>query len=100
MRVVVGTALAVGSCVAVSGAIGFVGLVVPHLLRPLAGHRPSRLMVPAFLGGAALLLAADLAVRLMAGRTELQLGVVTALVGAPVFFHRVILFRKRNMLSC
>ncbi|MBO1323563.1 iron ABC transporter permease [Acetobacter sp. TBRC 12305] len=98
MRVVLGTSIAVGSCVAVSGAIGFVGLVVPHLLRPLAGHRPSRLLLPACLGGAALLLAADLGVRLLASQAELHLGVVTALVGAPVFFHRVILFRKRNML--
>ena len=98
MRVVLGTALAVGSCVAGSGAIGCVGLVVPHLLRPLAGYRPSRLLFPSFLGGAALLLAADLGVRMMAGRTELQLGVVTALLGAPVFFHRIILFRKRNMV--
>lgn len=98
MRVVIGAALSVGSCVAVSGAIGFVGLIVPHLLRPLTGHRPSRLLVPSCLGGAALVLASDLAVRLMAGRAELQLGVVTALIGAPVFFHRVILFRRQGAL--
>ncbi|MFT8719237.1 FecCD family ABC transporter permease [Acetobacter sp.] len=98
MRVVAGAALAVGSCVAVSGAIGFVGLVVPHLLRPLTGHRPARLLIPSALGGAVLVLAADLAVRSLAGRAELKLGVVTALIGAPVFFHRVILFRKQGTL--
>ncbi|NHN89626.1 FecCD family ABC transporter permease [Acetobacter conturbans] len=98
MRVVAGAALAVGSCVAVSGAIGFVGLVVPHLLRPLTGHRPARLLIPSALGGAALVLASDLAVRMLAGRAELKLGVVTALIGAPVFFHRVILFRKQGAL--
>lgn len=96
MRIVMGTSLAVGSCVAVSGAIGFVGLVVPHLLRGLAGHRPSRLLLPAFLGGATLLLGADIVVRLAATHKELQIGVVTALIGAPVFFHRVIQFRKRG----
>lgn len=96
MRIVLGTSLAVGSCVAVSGAIGFVGLVVPHVLRAVTGHRPSRLLLPAFLGGAVLLLGADVLVRLAATHKELQIGVVTALIGAPVFFHRVIQFRKRG----
>lgn len=77
-RVVLGTALAVGSGVAVAGGIGFVGLVMPHLLRPLAGARPSRLLLPSALGGAALLLAADLFVRLPVSGAELQLGVVTS----------------------
>lgn len=94
MRVVLGTALAVGSCVAVSGAIGFVGLVVPHLLRGLTGYQPSRLLWPSFWGGAALLLAADNIVRMTASGPELQLGVLTALVGSPVFFYRVIKLRK------
>lgn len=93
-RVVVGAAVAVGSCVAVSGAIGFVGLVVPHLLRPLTGHQPSRLLLPSALGGALLLLVADAAVRLLSGATEIQIGVLTALIGAPVFFHRVIAMRR------
>lgn len=94
MRVVLGTALAVGSCVAVSGAIGFVGLVVPHLLRGVTGYQPSRLLWPSFWGGAALLLAADNIVRMTASGPELQLGVLTALVGSPVFFYRVIKLRK------
>ncbi|GBQ64085.1 FecCD family ABC transporter permease [Komagataeibacter swingsii] len=93
-RIVLGTALAVGSCVAVSGAIGFVGLVVPHLLRPLAGYQPSRLLVPAFLGGSVLLLGADMVVRAVATGTELQLGVLTALVGAPFFLARVIVLKR------
>lgn len=90
---VAGTAAAVGAGTAVAGAIGFVGLVVPHLLRPLVGHRPSRLMPASALGGAALLLAADVAVRLMPGE-ELKLGVVTALVGAPFFLWLVIRTRR------
>ncbi|GJE54184.1 FecCD family ABC transporter permease [Methylobacterium thuringiense] len=93
LRIVTGAALAVGSGVAVSGAIGFVGLVVPHLVRPLVGARPSASLWPSGLAGAALVLAADIAVRLLPTRPELKLGVVTALVGAPfliglLFHHR------------
>ncbi|WP_118136803.1 iron ABC transporter permease [Oceanicella sp. SM1341] len=86
LRVVLGTALSVGSAVAVSGAIGFVGLVVPHLLRPAVGHRPGALLLASALGGAVLTLAADIAVRLLPVQPELKLGVVTALVGAPFLF--------------
>ena len=93
--VIGGTALAVGAAVAVSGVIGFVGLVVPHLLRPFVGYRPSRLLLPAFLGGALLTLAADVVVRLMPPGPELKLGVVTALVGAPFFLHLVLTSRGR-----
>ena len=96
LRLVVGTALAVGSCVAVSGAIGFVGLVVPHLLRVVVGYRPSRLLLPSFLGGAALLLLSDLIVRVVSGHKDIQIGVITALIGAPVFFYRVLQFRKQG----
>lgn len=91
---VAGAALAVGAGVAVAGAIGFVGLVVPHLLRPAVGHRPARLLPASALGGAALLLAADIAVRLIAPERDLKLGVVTALVGAPFFLHLV--WRRRR----
>ncbi|ARW15698.1 Vitamin B12 import system permease protein BtuC [Komagataeibacter europaeus] len=93
-RIVLGAAVAVGSCVAVSGAIGFVGLVVPHLLRPLVGYQPSRLLVPSFLGGSMLLLLADMVVRAVTVGPELQLGVLTALVGAPVFLARVIMLKR------
>ena len=98
LLVVLGVGLCVGACVAVSGVIGFVGLVVPHLLRPLAGHRPGALLLPSALGGAALLLAADIAARaLSGGGGELKLGVVTALVGAPFFLH--LLVRLRGQLA-
>lgn len=95
LRVVIGTACAVGSGVAVAGSIGFVGLVVPHLLRPLVGHRPGRLLPASFLGGAALLLAADLGVRLISLGPELKLGVLTSLVGAPFFLALVLKTRRR-----
>jgi len=87
--VIGGTALAVGAAVAVTGVVGFVGLVVPHLLRRSVGHHPSRLLLPSFLGGAVLTTFADCAIRLMPPGPELKLGVVTALLGAPFFLHLV-----------
>ncbi|MBP6738173.1 MAG: iron ABC transporter permease, partial [Rhodobacteraceae bacterium] len=87
--IILGTALAVGASVAVAGAVGFVGLVVPHLLRPLVGARPSRLLPASMLGGAAMVLAADVAVRLIAPDQDLKLGVLTALIGAPFFLHLI-----------
>ncbi|MBB4211507.1 iron complex transport system permease protein [Rhodothalassium salexigens DSM 2132] len=90
LAAVVGTSLAVGASVAVAGGIGFIGLVVPHLLRPAVGHLPSRLLVPSALGGAALLLAADMAVRLIQEGPELHLGVVTSLLGAPFFLYLIL----------
>lgn len=94
VRLVAGTAACVGAAVAVSGAIGFVGLVVPHLLRPLVGHEPGRLLPVSALGGACLLLAADIAVRTVRLDVELKLGVVTALIGAPFFFSLVLAMRR------
>ncbi len=96
-QVIGGTALAVGAAVAVSGAIGFVGLVVPHLLRPWVGQRPGALLGASALGGAALLLAADIAVRLLPTELELKLGVVTALIGGPFFLH--LLWQTRRKLT-
>jgi iron complex transport system permease protein len=96
LRIVAGVALAVGAAVSVSGAIGFVGLVVPHLVRPLVGHAPGRLLLPSALGGAALVLAADLCVRLVPTGIEIKLGVVTALIGAP-FFLSLVLSTRRTM---
>jgi iron complex transport system permease protein len=87
-QVVFGTALGVGAGTAVAGMIGFVGLIVPHLLRPLVGHRPGRLLVPSALGGAALVLVADTGLRLVPS-FDLRLGVVTALIGAPFFLWLV-----------
>ncbi|MFD0858146.1 FecCD family ABC transporter permease [Roseovarius aquimarinus] len=91
---VVGTACVVGAGTAVAGAIGFVGLVVPHILRPLVGARPSRLLWASALGGAIMLLAADIAVRLILPSQDLKLGVLTAIVGAPVFLHLIFKTRK------
>ncbi|MBN9456634.1 MAG: iron ABC transporter permease [Bosea sp.] len=96
-RLIGGAVLAVGSAVAVTGAIGFVGLVVPHLLRPLVGHRPGRLLVASGLGGAILVLVADLGVRLAPIRPELKLGVVTALIGAPFLFALVQRLRREAL---
>lgn len=95
--IIAGSGLAVGAGVAAAGAIGFVGLVVPHLLRPLVGERPSALLLPSALGGAALLLVADSLVRLSPGGTELKLGVAMALVGGPFFL--VLLLRLRERLA-
>ncbi|MGB8275517.1 MAG: iron ABC transporter permease [Alphaproteobacteria bacterium] len=92
--VIAGTTLSVGAAVAVSGAIGFVGLVVPHLLRPLLGHQPGALVLPSALGGAVLVTAADIFVRLAPTTNELTLGVVTALIGAPFFLYLVIATRR------
>jgi iron complex transport system permease protein len=91
---VVGTALSVGAATAIAGSIGFVGLVVPHLLRPLIGGQPSRLVPASALGGASLLLAADVAVRLIAPGHDVKLGVLTAIVGAPFFLWLVVKTRR------
>lgn len=94
-RLVLGIALCVGAATSVAGAIGFVGLVVPHLLRPLVAHRPSALLPASALGGAALVLLADIAVRLLSPDRELKLGVLTALVGAPFFLLLVVKLRRQ-----
>ncbi len=88
-------ALGVGSAVAVAGAIGFVGLVAPHIVRPFTDGRPGRLLLPSALAGAVLLTAADLVVRLIPTVTELRLGVVTGFLGAPVF--TAVLLRTRRL---
>ncbi len=95
LQVIGGTALAVGAAVAVTGSIGFVGLVVPHLLRPLVRHQPSALLGLSALGGAALLLAADIVVRLIHTQVELKLGVVTALIGGPFFLYLLMATRRQ-----
>ena len=94
MLIVAGAGLTVGASVAVTGVVGFVGLIVPHLLRPLAGARPGALLVPSALGGACLVLAADSLVRLAPGAGEIRLGVAMAMLGAPFFF--VLLWRMRR----
>lgn len=94
-RLVFGTALSVGAATSVAGAIGFVGLVVPHLLRRLTGNRPSLLLPASMLGGAALTLTADVAVRLLSPGRELKIGVLTALIGAPFFLYLVLRQRRK-----
>ncbi|MBF9029383.1 iron chelate uptake ABC transporter family permease subunit [Rhodobacterales bacterium HKCCE3408] len=94
LLVILGTAAAVGASTAVAGAIGFVGLVVPHLLRPFVDGRPGALLPASALGGAALVLAADVAVRLILPDRDLKLGVVMAFVGAPLFLHLIYKTRR------
>lgn len=96
-KVVTGTALAVGAATAVTGAIGFIGLVVPHVLRPLVAESPGRLLLPSFFGGAALVLLADVALRIASPQGDLRLGVLSALIGAPFFLWLVL--KKRSELS-
>lgn len=91
----IGLALCVGAAVAVSGSIGFVGLVVPHLLRPLVGYKPSRLLFASALGGALLVLCADIFVRQLDVARELKLGVVTSLLGGPFFLILILKTRSR-----
>jgi len=93
-RVFIAVSLCVGAAVAAAGMIGFIGLVVPHLLRPLVRHEPARLLPVSALGGAAMLLAADLGVRLMPTDQTLKVGVLTALVGAPFFFYLIVRTRR------
>lgn len=83
--VVLGAAACTGGATAVAGIIGFVGIAAPHLVRALAGHDPARLLLPSALAGGALLVCADIAVRLLPTDTELKLGVAAALIGGPVF---------------
>ena len=94
LRAIVGTAFCVGAAVAVTGVVSFVGLVVPHILRPLVGYRPGRLLLPSTLGGAVLMLAADIGVRAISTSMELKVGVVTALIGAPFFLHLLVVLRR------
>jgi iron complex transport system permease protein len=95
--VVIGVALGVGAAVSVAGAISFVGLVAPHLVRRFYGSDPARVLLPAWLAGAALLMAADIAVRLVPGAVEIKIGVVTALIGVPFFLAMI--FRERHALE-
>jgi iron complex transport system permease protein len=92
---VAGTGLTVGGCTAVAGAIGFVGLLVPHALRPFVRSDPWRLLVASALGGAVFLPLADLLVRVVRTGPELRLGVVTALTGAPFFIWLLMKERRR-----
>ncbi|MEE4450677.1 iron ABC transporter permease [Novosphingobium resinovorum] len=95
---IAGVGLSVGAGVAVAGVIGFVGLMVPHLVRPLTDRRPSSLLVPSALAGALLLLVADCLCRILPlSGGELRLGIALSLIGAPFFL--VLLLRMRRGLA-
>jgi len=91
---VLGVGLTVGAGVAVAGIIGFVGLIVPHLLRPFTDHRPSALIVPSALAGALLLLVADCLCRILPMASELRLGIALSLLGAPFFLALLVAMRR------
>lgn len=91
-----GTALSVGAATAVTGAIGFIGLLAPHLVRPFVGYQPSRVLLPSALFGAILLLFADVATRVIPTEQEVKLGVLTSLVGTPFFFWLVARLRRMS----
>jgi iron complex transport system permease protein len=91
---ILGIAMSVGAATAVAGAIGFVGLIAPHILRPLTDGRPSRTLALSFFGGASLVIAADCLIRIITPDRELNLGVLTALLGAPFFL--VLILRMRG----
>ena len=95
LLVIAGVALGVGGAVSVTGTIGFIGLVAPHLMRPLIGHDPARLLVPSALTGAALLLAADIAVRIIPSTTDIKVGVLTSIIGVPFFLYLIVRERRR-----
>jgi iron complex transport system permease protein len=92
--IVLGVGLAVGASVAVSGVVGFVGLIVPHLIRAVYGEQPSKILLPSALGGAILTLTADSLVRLVPGPGEVRLGIAMAVLGAPFFLLLLLRYRK------
>ena len=95
-RVIIGVALATGAATSVAGAVSFVGLVVPHLLRRAYGYEPARLLLPSALGGAVLVTAADIVIRIVSPDGQLLLGVVTALLGAPFFVMLILRLRSET----
>ncbi len=95
--IALGIGLSVGASVAVSGVVGFVGLIVPHFVRMIYGERPGSILLPSALGGAILTLTADSLVRLLPGVGEVRLGIVMAVLGAPFFFLLLHKMRSRAL---
>ncbi|PPR79666.1 MAG: Hemin transport system permease protein HmuU [Alphaproteobacteria bacterium MarineAlpha2_Bin1] len=93
-KIIIGSALSIGSVVSITGGIGFIGLVVPHLLRPLYNYNPEKLLLPSGIGGAIMLLLADIFIRLLDINPELQIGVVTAIIGAPFFIYLIFYIKR------
>ena len=89
-----GAGIATGASVALAGAIGFVGIVAPHLVRPFVGYDPSRTLIPSALLGGSMLVLADIVIRLLPSTNELKLGVVVAIIGAPIFILVVLQRRE------
>jgi len=94
---ILGIGLTVGASVAVTGIIGFVGLIIPHLMRPFTDERPSSLLIPSAIAGAILILLADSLIRVFPTVSELRLGIAMSLLGAPFFLG--LLFHMRRKLS-
>jgi iron complex transport system permease protein len=97
LTTILGVAMGVGAAVAVSGTIAFIGLIAPHLMRPFVRHDPARLLVPAAFCGAALLLAADIAVRVIPSTSDIKVGVLTSIIGVPFFLYLIV--REKRALS-
>ncbi|MEL7686494.1 iron ABC transporter permease [Citromicrobium bathyomarinum] len=96
---VIGVGLTIGSGVAVAGIIGFVGLMVPHMVRPFTDRRPSSLIVPSALGGGLLVLVADGVLRMLPLVSELRLGIALSLIGAPFFLWLLLRYRRSGALG-
>jgi iron complex transport system permease protein len=94
LKVLVATSLMIGALVAVAGPIGFIGLIVPHMLRRWVGHDHLFLVPACLLGGGAFLALCDLAARTLMSPAELPVGVLTALLGGPFFLWLLVLRRK------
>src|ERR1700716_1271630 len=94
LAVIVGVGLGVGGAGAVTGSIGFIGLVAPHLIAAFVGDHPGRLLIPSALSGAALLLAADIAVRVIPSTTDIKVGVLTSIIGVPFFLYLIVRERR------
>ena len=91
-KVILGASLGVGGVTAIIGMVGFIGLLSPHIVRPFVGNEPRRTLIWSPVVAAALVLAADIAIRLLPTTNELRLGVVTTLIGAPLFLY--VIFKR------
>ncbi len=98
-KVIIGSGIAIGACVSVTGSIGFIGLIVPHILRPYVHYKPGALLFPSAVAGAILLVVADTLVRVIPSGVELKLGVVTALLGVPFFIYLVLSKKHQSALD-
>lgn len=96
-KIILGTALSVGALVAVCGSIGFVGLFIPHLMRPFVKHDPARLLPASALAGGIFMLVTDILCRIAVSGIELKIGILTALIGAPFFIF--LAFKTKSQIA-